>query len=68
MNTNKLLALINARGLKRAWVASYLGITESSLRNKINGTCEFKVSEIEKLGACLNMSREDFIDIFFHCR
>lgn len=65
MNTEKLIALITTSGRKRTWIADYLGITLTALSNKLNGRTEFKLSEIEKLRVCLNMSAEDVIEIFF---
>lgn len=67
MQTNRLISIIDEKGLKRTSLAKYLGITDLAFRNKLHGITEFKVSEIEKLGSYLGLSQEDFFNIFFSC-
>lgn len=64
MQNTKLILLIRDKGIKRSYLANYLEITDASLRNKLNGKTEFKVSEIEKIGHFLNLSTAELSDIF----
>lgn len=65
INSNALIERIEAKGLKRAAIASQLGITVLSLRRKINGESEFRVSEVIDMVKLLGLSREDMYAIFF---
>lgn len=63
VSKNKLNALIVEKGKRKKEVAENLGISVYSLRQKINGTREFKLSEISKLCDYLEIS--DPRKIFF---
>ncbi len=65
MQTNKLITLIEDRGVKRSHLARYLGLTDSSFRNKVNGKVEFKASEMVKLREFFGLDQENFMSIFF---
>lgn len=65
MQNNKLISIINEKGIKLSFLAKHLGLTKTTFRNKLHGTREFKVSEAEKLGKYLNLSQDDFCDTFF---
>lgn len=40
---------VAASGLKLNYVAEYLGISTSSLNNKLNGATDFKLQELNQL-------------------
>ena len=67
MTTNlKLLNdIIDNSGLKKSYIARFLGITKASLYNKLSGKTEFSVSEANKLRILLHLSDRDMNDIFF---
>lgn len=65
INHEKLISLIDAKGLKRVWLAHELNLSESAFRNKLQGKNEFKTSEIEILKDCLNLSQDEFVSTFF---
>ena len=57
MTDSKLLnELIVESGLKKQFIAEYLGISRYSLHQKINNITEFKVSEVDKLCELLSIS------------
>jgi len=45
----ELLGEMTKRGLTRVQLAEELGISEKSLRNKINGKTDFKWSEVKRI-------------------
>ena len=51
-----LMDLIESRGLKRNYVAKELGLSRSSLYNKINNTTPFTVIEITQLCKILDIT------------
>lgn len=65
INSIMLIERIEAKGLKRTAIASRLGITVLSLRRKINGESEFRVSEVIDMVKLLGLTREDMYAIFF---
>lgn len=46
-------------------IADYLGISLSSLYNKLSNISEFKASEIQKISTMLNLTVEEREKIFF---
>lgn len=44
--------------------AEKLGISGTSFKNKINGTSEFKLSEIKNLSCFLNMTDKEILEFF----
>lgn len=65
MNTVKLLQRISAAELTVAQVADKLGISRQGLYLKLNGSREFRASELKALKRLLDLSPEDATDIFF---
>ena len=61
MNVNKLKGLMAECGHNQKDVSEYLGISTYGFRLKMNGTHEFKASEIKKLADFYNVS----VDYFF---
>lgn len=51
---------ITDSGLKLRYLAEELGISRSTLRAKINGRREWKLSELVRLKRLMHMSDEDF--------
>ena len=50
MNLNKLTSIIDESGIKKAKLCEDLGISDSSLRNKLKGKTEgFEVLTLDKL-------------------
>ena len=65
MNCEKLKKKIESTGLKIVFIADQLGITRESFYKKLNGSNEFKASEIRKLSEILVLSSAERDDIFF---
>ena len=61
MNTDKLKGLMAECGHNQQYISDYLNISPYGLRLKMNGTHEFKASELKKLSELYNVS----IDYFF---
>ena len=53
------------RKLKMTHVAQVLGISTSTLKNKLTGKTDFKVSEADKLSHLLELTREQRDACFF---
>ena len=65
-DTVKLNERIQASGLKKYYIASALGVAESTLSRKINNAQEFLASEINALCALLGINTlEEKEAIFF---
>lgn len=64
-NTALLVEKIEKSGLKLAYIAECMGISYYGLRLKINGTNEFKQSEIECLARLLKLKQSEIRSIFF---
>lgn len=56
---------IRCRGLKLYYVADQLGITQPTLRNKINGKQDFTGPEIYELSQLLGLTPKRRDQIFF---
>lgn len=69
MTDEKLLnEAIKASGLKKEYIASALGVTIQSLRNKISGRTEFTAPEVSELANILNLNAKSVDRIFFKSR
>lgn len=64
-DTMMLRECIRSRGMKLGHVARVLGMTNNTLRNKLENESEFKVSEAEKLSAMLGLTRDQRDHCFF---
>lgn len=64
-NANKLKGKITEKGYSVKTLASEVGLCETSLRRKINQKSEITIEESLKLKNKLNLSNQDYIDIFF---
>ena len=60
---NKIETLINEKGLKKSFIAKNLDVSVESLRKKLKGLVDFKVSELIKLADILNLSVESLVKI-----
>ena len=60
---NKIETLINEKGFKKSFIAKNLNISVESLRKKLKGLVDFKVSELIKLSDILNLSVESLVQI-----
>ena len=58
MTGNNINKAIIESGLKKNFIAKQLGIKYDTLRKKLNGQTEFKISEIIQLSKILNISME----------
>lgn len=65
MNIARLSDLIQTSGLKKTAIANAMGISDSSLRNKLAGRTDFQLKEIQALASFLHMSPRQCSDIFF---
>ena len=55
VKTNELLAVIDASGMKKQFLAKELGISIATFWRKIRGLTEFKPSEIARLSELLGI-------------
>ena len=64
-NTLKLKGRIAEMGFTQSRLSEELHISRMTLRKKITGTTDFRVSEIEKLCSILNIDKSEINDFFF---
>ena len=64
-NTIQLRTYIDHQGIKLGHIASVLGMSSSTLRQKLNNISEFKVSEADQLSAMLGLTMEQRDACFF---
>ena len=55
---NNINNAIRESGLKKNFIAKKLGIKYDTLRKKLNGETEFKISEVVELSKILNIKME----------
>lgn len=67
-NINKLKGKIIENGYSIKTLASEIDVCEATLRRKINGDVVVSIEESLEIKAKLNLSTEDYIDIFFGTR
>ena len=65
MDLSKLNALIEKSGIKRSKICEALGISDTSLRNKLTGKTPFTWQEVLALVEVLRMTQEECRDILF---
>ena len=66
MNVAKLKGKFTECELTREEVAQILGINRATLSRKLSGENEFSRTEIQLLKDHLNLSEQEFLDIFFN--
>lgn len=64
-DTTQIQLIIRQSGYKMQHVAMVLGLSPATLRSRLNGLSEFKLSEAEKLSALLSLSEEQREMYFF---
>ena len=57
--------VIKESGFKKSYLAEQLNISKRTLSYKLNGTYDWKLSEVIALSGILNLSHEKSIEIFF---
>ena len=65
MNLENLKTVIKDSGLKKAYIAAALGISEGSLRNKLSGRTNFTWREIQTLTRVLHLGPDMCEKLFF---
>lgn len=65
MKLDMLNNAIEASGLKKKAIAEFMGITPHSLKLKLSGEREFRLSEVDRLSQVLYLSVGDIMAIFF---
>lgn len=65
MDSARLIERIEQSGLKKNFIADKIGISYSSLQNKVHGRTDFTARESLTLKHLLQMPEEEYIDIFF---
>ena len=65
MDLERLGIYLEESGVKKARIAEALGISETSLRNKLNGKTPFLWREIVALSVVLRMNFVEILHIFF---
>lgn len=63
-NVGLLKGTIETKGVKLCKVADALGVSDPTLRRKLNGEVEFLQSEIVKIRDYLSLSDDEVRDIF----
>lgn len=56
---------VKVSGYKRKYLAKRMGLSDSSLRNKLDGRTQLKISEVEQLCRLLNIGTQERDRIFF---
>ena len=64
-NTNKLKGRMAEKGYNLTELSEAVHLSRPSLRKKINGDVDFKVSEIERLCDALEIKRGEVVGYFF---
>lgn len=64
VNTNKFRSYLALRGMTIKDLAEAIGMSISTLSNKINGKSEFTASEIAQIQTALNIPDEEVLEIF----
>lgn len=64
-NSKELEIQLIRKNVSKKALAKALGISEMALFNKLNGTSEFKASEIDKATNFLRLTRDERDVIFF---
>ena len=65
-DTEQLKTAIDISGLTVTFIAGKMAISRESLYNKLNGSTEFKASEIVALSRILNLTNKERDNIFFN--
>ncbi len=64
-NTSKLKGRIAEKGFTLSSLSEAVHISRPCVRKKINGTVDFKASEIERMCEVLEISKNDLCTYFF---
>lgn len=62
----RLKAIIASKGLRNSWIAEQLGLTHQGFMLKLNGSTEWKQSEISKLSNILGLKMSEVKEIFLN--
>lgn len=65
MNYAKLRGAIKGAGFTESDFAIKLGISRSSMSQKLGGKVDFSVEEIKKISSILAFSNDDILNVFF---
>lgn len=68
IDRERLNKRIQGSGYKRKYLASAMRLSDNSLRNKLEGRTEFKLSEAQRLGVLLGMNPEEQIRCFWYLK
>lgn len=68
MKLNEIRRLIKESGIKKSKIAEALGISETSLRNKLAGKTPFTWDEVISLANLLHLKEETCLDVFFEMK
>ena len=61
-----LKSVMSFKGETQRSLANKIGISESSLSNKLTGISDFKQTEMQKISTVLSLSPQQYYDIFFN--
>lgn len=65
VDTKTLNIKIKASGYKRGALARMIGVSDNSLRNKVQGQTQFRLDEADQLANLLGMTDQEFLQVFF---
>lgn len=68
IDRERLNQRIQVSGYKRKYLARAMRMSDSSLRNKLEGKSEFKLSEAQRLSVLLGLSPEEQTRCFWYLK
>ncbi|SFJ26964.1 helix-turn-helix domain-containing protein [Terrisporobacter glycolicus] len=66
MKINKLKGKLREKNVTYKKCADFLGLSDTTVNDKINGKTRFYIDEIEKLSSMLELTVDEKIDIFLN--
>lgn len=64
INLGLLNKMLRDSGIKRAKLMEVMGLSYTSLKKKLDGEVDFKVTEAVQIKALLKMTNQDFMRVF----
>lgn len=65
MNISLLRDRVKESNIKKSAIKDAVGCSYYTLQSKLEGKTEFTITEMNKIGRLLNLSRKDMCNIFF---
>lgn len=68
IDRERLNERIQGSGYKRKYLARAMRLSDSSLRNKLEGKSEFKLSEAQRLSVLLGLNQQEQVRCFWYLK